>query len=489
MSQLAENKCIIIATLEVRKHLVSSIILQESLMMASRAQTWMAFEAIVKRSCTSVTPTRSCPRPRQRQPPHQTLASHNHRRHYTSNRTLHADEPESARLNSEHDNTDKASPTKRKATRTQASSNSLRRVAVEAQRSRKLIKGSGKRAHVDPDIATKDVTAYCAAETYNIHVARHLLRQEGYEPDPLHTDLFPQVLHVQTQSNPRDGDAEGPGDVFVFPSGSAVTWNVPEKLAHTIVERILPKAAEKSHLDKLEIEDMEYVEDPSREHSKIVGDTIILGTKTTSPTNSSQSSSELSDENGIDTTLSKIAFSSALARSTKLAVLEQMLEDYFATTRDIPTTLSAGARLRYSRAFILQKTGELLHIRAQLNLYSELTDSLPDLLWEYRQDSGLEGYYEQVGRALDVGVRIKVLNERMDYASEIAAVLRERLSERHSTELEWLIIGLISIEVGFEILRLWKEGNERLDGESTEALLREYLKRELGVAGAEGEER
>lgn len=96
---------------------------------------------------------------------------------------------------------------------------------------------------------------------------------------------------------------------------------------------------------------------------------------------------------------------------------------------------------------------------------------------------GLEEYYEQVGMALDVGVRIKVLNERMDYASEIAAVLRERLSERHSTELEWLIIGLISIEVGFEILRLWKERREALDAESTEVLVREYLKKELGRTG------
>ncbi|KAK5125175.1 hypothetical protein LTR85_000851 [Meristemomyces frigidus] len=479
--------------------------------MASRAQTWIAFHSVVKRSLTTVTPTRSCPRPSQTfHHPHQTLASKATqarklpRNHFTSNRLVQQDAPnESARA----DKAAQAKPTKRKAARTQASSNSLRRVAVEAQRSRKVVKGSGKRAYVDPAIETKDVTAYCAAETYNIHVARDVLRREGYEPDPLHTDLFPQVLHVQTPnflvSNEATGEqkAQGLGDVFVFPSGSVVTWNVTEKLAHTIVERILPKAADKGHLDKLEVEDMEYVEEPTREHSKIVGDTIILGTKASSSSTSSSNSNAPHDSttastsdpttsttaddapqprHEIDTILAKIAFSSALARSTKLAVLEEMLSTYFSTTRSIPTTLSAGSRLRYSRAFILQKTGELLHIRAQLNLYSELTDSLPDLFWDYRTEMGLEGYYEQVGRALDVGVRIKVLNERMDYASEIAAVLRERLSERHSTELEWLIIALISIEVGFEIRRLWREGEERRDAESTEALMRRYLKKELG---------
>jgi uncharacterized Rmd1/YagE family protein len=69
----------------------------------------------------------------------------------------------------------------------------------------------------------------------------------------------------------------------------------------------------------------------------------------------------------------------------------------------------------------------------------------------------LEGYYEQVGRALDVGIRIKLLNEKMDYAQEIASVLRERLSETHGLRLEWIIILLIAVEVGFEVLRLWKE--------------------------------
>ena len=63
-----------------------------------------------------------------------------------------------------------------------------------------------------------------------------------------------------------------------------------------------------------------------------------------------------------------------------------------------------------------------------------------------------------IGRALDVGIRIKLLNEKMDYAGEIAEVLRERLSEKHGLFLEWMIIVLIAVEVGFEVLRLWKEG-------------------------------
>lgn len=303
---------------------------------------------------------------------------------------------------------------------------------------------------MDPEVETKDVTAYCAAETYNIHVAKSLLTRERWSVDPMGTGLFPQVLHVRAPeqrswTERRGGGAgagagapfedagseESAGDIFIFPSGSVVTWNVPEKTAKHLVERLLPPAAGNSHLDKLEAEDLEFLEDPTREDSEILGDTIILGTKPL------ESHSEPSSTPEVDTLLAKIAFSSALARSTKLAVLENSLAAYFHSTHDIPFLLSRGTKPRFTRAFILRKTGELLSIRAQLNLYSELTDSLPDLFWDSPHELGLESYYDAVGRSLDVGARIKSLNEKMDYASEIAAVLRERLSERHGHLLEW----------------------------------------------------
>ena len=449
--------------------------------MASKAATWLAFGTIAKRGLTTITPTRHCPRHRLNFLPHRhTLASKAvkgrklPKNHFTSHRPVQAaDNPNRSQNESSNKKAEKG-PKRKAAQRTQTSS-SLRRVAVEAQRSRgSIIRGKGKTRHVDPEAETKDVTAYCAAETYNVHVARDILRREGWEADPCHTQLFPQVLHVQTQPK---GEGEEGGDLFVFPSGSVVTWNVSEKLAHTLVERTLLPAAENSHVDKLEAEDLEYLEDPSREASEIVGDTIILGTKAPSDTTPHSDTSIEHDET--DTILAKIAFSSALARSTKLAVLEAELSRYFQTTHDIPFTLSRGSKPRFTRAFILRKTGELLHIRAQLNLYSELTDSLPDIFWDSPHELGLENYYESLGKELDVGQRIRALNEKMDYAAEIATVLRERLGEKHSHLLEWIIIWLILIEVAYGSLHLWRERQERLDPASTSNLLRAYLVREL----------
>ena len=462
--------------------------------MSHRAATWIAFGAICRRSLTTLTAARESPRQHlsgHRLPGQSYLASQAARgrkipkNHFTANRALRQDAlPESPKKD-----------TKRKNARSQAASTSLRRVAVEAQRSRAgLVKGKGRNRHVDPVAETKEVTAYCAAETYQISAAQRLLLQEGFRPDPLKTDLYPQVLHVQTPNfisqDPETGEKreQGIGDVFVFPSGSVVTWNVPEHIGNNIVSRIIRPAAENPH--QIEVEDFEYLEDGTRDSSVIVGDIIVLGTKPPHDHHyldtSSTTETETPPAHETDTILAKIAYSSALARSTKLAVLEGALSKYFQSTRQIPTTLSAGSPLRFTRQFILRKTGELLSIRAQLNLYSELTDSLPDLFWDSPHNLGLESYYESLGKALDVGVRIKVLNEKMDYASEIAAVLRERLSEKHSTGLEWLIIGLITIEVLFgifEISELWREKNEAVELETTRKLLDRYLMMQLAKEG------
>jgi uncharacterized Rmd1/YagE family protein len=346
-----------------------------------------------------------------------------------------------------------------------------------------------------------------------------LIKADGFELDPYGTGLYPQVIHVKSPilpQAPTDSQSreQEHGDLFIFPSGTVVAWNVPDRVALRLVERVLPPAALNSHSGFVEIEkeDLEFIEDSSKERSFIVGDTIVVGTKADSRNNDESASSNQGEESALessspekDTVLAKIAFSSGLARSTKLAVLERLTEAYFDSTRSIPTIMSQGtplpfsrpyvlrracemlgfgSRLPFSRPFILRKTGELLSIRAQLNLYSELTDSLPDLFWDSKHYLGLEGYYDHVGRALDVGVRIKVLNDKLDYAQEIASMLRETLSERHNLRLEWFIIILIAIEVAFEINRKWKEHKEKGNTDSLEHLLRNYLK--AAVAEQEG---
>ena len=309
------------------------------------------------------------------------------------------------------------------------------------------------------------MTAYCVAEGFDLPKVVNILKSRGYKIDPMKTQLYPQVVHVQipySSLRKSERETEEPSaevaDVFIFPSGTVVAWALPESFTAYFARKLMAPAAELPH--EPETEDLEYYEAPEKDSSQINGDTIVLGTAapayhelSTSP-NSETPNLAVQHFQSADTVLTKIAFSSGLARSTKVATLERQLEAYFDATRSIPVLLSQRRRIPFKRHFILQKTGQLLSIRAQLNLYSELTDSLPDLFWDSRHELGLEGCYDQVGTALDVNIRIKTLNQKMDYAQEIATILRDQLSERHGVFLEWTIIVLITVEVIFEIMRL-----------------------------------
>lgn len=376
---------------------------------------------------------------------------------------------------------DGAVPAPAKSPRKAPAKTSLRQVAVEASRSRAglgLVRGSGRRRFIDPDADTKEITAYCAAEQYNVSQVKRILEGEGYTLDPFKTNLLDQVVHVQVSllsdnSTPSSQDGTGEqGDIFVFPSGTVVAWNVPQRLSLRLVNRTLKPAANNPH--EIETEDLEYVERPDSNKSNIIGETIVLGTDVTGVAEEAIDDDEDPETNLV---LAKIAFSSGLSRSAKLGVLENLFENYFQSTKSIPSVLMKGSSLPYDRPFILSKTGELLNIRAQLNLYNELTDSLPDLLWDAELSLGLEDYFDKVGKALDIKSRIDTLNDRMDYANEIATVLRERLSEKHGWTLEWYIIVLIAAEFVFEGFRFYNERRELQKEDETRDLLRRVLGR------------
>jgi len=385
--------------------------------------------ALVLARClhTSPAPTR----PLASRPFHLTAAANlpRKRNFFTSNVFL----AQNAAPNDEPAAASQPAPPKRRPARSAGAKNSLRRVAIIAQQP----------AHRHPEASSADpvaaanntISAVCLAESFNMALVLEVLQSHGFAIDPDGTGFDPsEVVHAR-------GVAEGGGgDIFVFPSGTVVTWSLPP----SAVTRPLLRAAEEPHpVAGRETEDLEYAADPARETSVMKGDVVVLGTRR-----------EAHEADRRDTTLAKIAFSSGLARSTKLAVLESALTAYFESTRNIPAALAGGHRLPLGRGFILRKTGELLGLRARLNHYSELTDSLPDIFWDSRSELGLEAYYDQVGRALDVNVRIRTLNQKMDYAQEIASVLREMSSEQHNTRLELIIILLIAVEVIFELRRI-----------------------------------
>jgi uncharacterized Rmd1/YagE family protein len=64
-----------------------------------------------------------------------------------------------------------------------------------------------------------------------------------------------------------------------------------------------------------------------------------------------------------------------------------------------------------------------------------------------------------ISRNLDVRPRIAIFNKKLDYANEIAEVIRNHLHEEHSVKLEWIIIILIMIEIVFSTLHYLDTGS------------------------------
>ncbi|KAL2126142.1 hypothetical protein VTI74DRAFT_1609 [Chaetomium olivicolor] len=343
--------------------------------------------------------------------------------------------------------------------------NSLHRVAIVAQKGVPVKPPSpAAEPQTGPD-GSSTISAVCAAESFDMDKVEDILKNHGFSLDPDGTGFdSSEVVHARGFNT---------GDIFVFPSGTVVTWGLPSEVGHTLATKHLLPAAEQPFIEEKEVEDLEFLVDPEQDQSRVSGDVVVLGTRR-----------EVEAGDRLDTTLAKIAFSSGLARSTKLAVLESSLTRYLESTRHIPDRLSQGLRAPLSRELILQKAGELLNLRSQLNHYNDLTDALPDIFWD--SEEKLETYYAKIGKALDVGVRIKTLNDKMTYAQEVVNVaqgvldISEKMSsEAHSTRLEWIIIILIAIEVVFELRRLYMERYDVFQEELLEELrgLRKDMRR------------
>lgn len=310
---------------------------------------------------------------------------------------------------------------------------------------------------------SKLVTAYCIAQEYDMNQVHSILRKRGMQVGPSGTLLYPggpEVIHIEMPLAKdvipyfSSSGATDSGDVFIFPSGTIVSWSVPRSHINFLTTEVLQPAARKALGEEAEDENLEYYEDPNEERSFVKAENIVLGTKLPATYEMSESERQAMQDNRhrpMRIVLAKIAFSSGLARATKLAVLENLVDEYSQSSRAILSILMHGSMLLKSRKWVYEKIGQLLDLRAQLNLYSELADDLPDLFWDTKQELGLESYYDQVGRALDTEIRIKTLNQKMDYAEEIIRNLRDMRSEIHSSRLEWIIIGLITFEVLYAI--------------------------------------
>ncbi|KAJ3343447.1 hypothetical protein HDU93_008106 [Gonapodya sp. JEL0774] len=240
---------------------------------------------------------------------------------------------------------------------------------------------------------------------------------------PIPTPAAPTAI---SPPSPTDLDTFDPDlpplpEAFIFSAGTFVTWGADERENSRLMDTL--RGAEVDPYSAVETEWFDYVVDLN-EPGGMSGDTILIGAD-------------------LPPSQSALAFSSGLSRSVKLAALEALLDRHLAENRSVPRFLAKGRRLPMGQKEVLSKLGELLVFRGSVNLHSELLDA-PDFCWS---NPRMENYFESTSRNLDVRPRIAVFNKKLDYANELAATLKDHLSERHSNNLEWIIIVLIAVEV------------------------------------------
>ncbi|KAJ3016195.1 UNVERIFIED_CONTAM: hypothetical protein HDU68_012372 [Siphonaria sp. JEL0065] len=284
-------------------------------------------------------------------------------------------------------------------------------------------------------LETHRASAFSTAESYDFNELLPIL-EDKYILLPFIAD---DVFHIRLQDAINDSEA------FFFNNGVVVTWGTTDSQIEELLLVANQVGLQKYH--DLEVEWFDYSID-TEHHGGILNDTIIIG-------------SDLPADQY------KLAFSSGLARSAKLASLENLLDAHLHKNRAIPDLLLKGKKLPLGRHAILKSLGELFSLRGHVNLHSELLD-LPDFCWSSPK---MEDAFSSISRNLDVRARIAIFNKKLDYANELAEVLRNHLHEEHSLKLEWAIIVLITIEILFEVVHYW----EKLTAREEEALEEEAL--------------
>ncbi|KAJ3189833.1 hypothetical protein HDU85_000117 [Gaertneriomyces sp. JEL0708] len=299
-------------------------------------------------------------------------------------------------------------------------------------------------------------TAFCTAEEYDFAELLPLLRRTFVllpfiADDVYHVRLVDPAEAAATTDTPSDAP-----EAFFFPDGTFATWGASDAQNDAI--RRLVKKVECNGYSLPETEWYPYVVDPDQ-NCGIRGDTIVIG------------DSLLPSE-------ARLAYSSGLVRSVKLAVLEEMLERNLETSKKIPHLLRQGSLPK--RADVLRDLAALYSLRGQVNLHNELLDT-PDFCWS---SGRMEEAFDRISRNLDLRERIGVFNKKLDYANDLTQVLKSLLDTEHGTRLEWIIIILIAVEVVFGTFHFYhalesRYFNNESERHSTETRVNEFVADDL----------
>jgi len=277
------------------------------------------------------------------------------------------------------------------------------------------------------------VVGYSVAKSFDmIGLQEGLYEQLIYNQIELEDELNGSCVCV-TNKYATDQD-ELLKEIFFFKDGNVIFWNVPELERNNVIRFLSKHSME------------EYDEDIIYEESELMNFTFC-----DTLNNPVLEKGLIRLNPDLDSfQLDKYTFSDAIASSVNLGTWEAALDKIIDSIEHISEDLKTSAHVKISNRAVLQKSGEILALRHMINFSSDLLDA-PDFYWDRE---GLENLYLATCSHLAVKRRTNIVNEKLNHCLELLDLVSTHQSTEHGARLEWIIIILIAIEIGFEVLHL-----------------------------------
>lgn len=288
------------------------------------------------------------------------------------------------------------------------------------------------------------IVAYNLSEELRIdHVTKLLDKLKDYQVQELPEDLQDEAVLLRGNSSKCNSpyvalaETKPLNDIFLFREGCIVFWGVPYSEQRKVLQDLSSLEVDpySSDLTQEEREHLEYDLAPAAERSRMNKDIVQLGL----------------NQDPKDILSDQFALSHAVALSVKLGIWEIMLVKYIDSIGWVTNCMKKGDSIGLTRSQVFCKTGELYELKHRINLSSDLLD-LPDVYWD-RHDQ--EVLFLSLTSFLNIKKRTSVMNEKLNNCCELMNLLAGHMNDKHHIRLEWMIIVLITVEVLFEVARLF----------------------------------
>jgi len=301
------------------------------------------------------------------------------------------------------------------------------------------------------------LSSYCVAQEYKmLSLARFLSRRRN-----LFVEAFDDVLHAVEKNSEAD--------VFVFPYGVVVVWDMQDAMQEQAVISTL-RPFEKNPLSAAEYDGFEY---EFGDNCAMKRDVVTLLHRGARQAESSSDGTADMKELRREQILERLAVSHAIAQSVRLTCFEDSVQKTIAATRHFPEEMARDGMISKSRSEVSKYMGRLILDRHSVFLYADILDT-PEFFWENER---FEPQYRVTERYLELRPRAEVLNRRVEVVRDLFELLSQELQFKHSSDLEVIVIVLIAFEIlltlvkdGLEVLSVRKAGG-RIDMMSAIGLL------------------